>query len=214
MSMVDNYSETLRALCQFLVANAPAGAERDVKRIIDQLEAGQVPTYVHLEWRRERSSCQLYVDIGKFGGQRSVDEEGNTWHTYEVEANVSWPSWGSDNVKVCQERLALMTEVVRLAAEVERVFSGKIHHLTQTKAERDEVTRRLAETAARQRIERLMRANCKGLRVGQERRVEADDSDFLPVGRVTYTTTAPDGTERRYTTEVTATRTFYFMRVA
>ena len=110
-----------------------------------------------------------------------------------------------------------MTEVVRLAAEVERKFSDKIHHLTETKAEQTERLGLLANHKAVKRVETLIRANCKGLRVGQERRVESltdGAGDFLPVGRVELTTTAPDGSERRYTTEVTATRSFYFMRVA
>lgn len=209
--MVDNYNATLRALLAFLVANAPEGAERDVARLQYHLDSTEeAPNYIHLEWRRPNATATLYIEIGKFGGKKSVDEEGNTWHEYELTAQVSWPSYGSDDVVTCQARLALMTEIVRLAAEVQRAFAGPIHHLSMTKAEKEERDRHFAEVQAKNRIATLILNNIKGLSVGQQRRIEADGPDFGLVGEVTVN--AANG--RKYTTHVTATRAFYFMRVA
>jgi len=206
---MNDYQTTLLSLAQFIVDNAPAGAERDVDVVRYDLEQGKPRPYISLEFRRENASAHLYVEMDGLSYDAVEDEEGNHWHEYKVEARVSWPSWGSDSAKVCQPRLALMTEIVRLAAEIERKFPNVVRKLVSTKAQR-------AERATRAYVERHIRANMKGMRVGQERRVEvwADEPDLQPVGQIEVVSTAPDGSERRYTTHVTATRTFYFGRVA
>lgn len=210
--MLDNYNSTVRALTQFLIANAPAGAEREIARLQSTLDADEVPNYISLEFRPVQDvQASLYVSLGKWGGKRIEDEEGNVWYQYELTCEVSWPTWGSSDVATCQRRLALMTEVTRFAADVQSRFNEPVLHLSQTKAKREEQARHFATQAARKRVETLMRNNIKGLRVGQERRVEPahGEPDFLPVGRVEYSAAG-----RTYTTEVTATRAFYFTRTA
>lgn len=206
---MDSYNTTLIALAHFLVFNVPAGAERDVDRVRHDLEQGKPRPYFSFEFRRDNASCTLYVELDNLRYDVVEDEEGNHLEEYRVEAKVSWPSWGSDSVTTCQERLALMTEVTRFAAEVERTFPNVVRRLVSTRAQRE-------DRQTRARVERLIRANMKGMREGQERRIEAGhgEPDFQPVGEVVVTSIAPDGSERRYTTHVTATRAFYFMRVA
>ncbi len=211
--MVDNYSATLLALSAFILANAPPGAERELAAIrydLDHPGNGRERNYFNLEFRNSENSdsCALYVDVRSDNGYD--DEEGNRWHEYAVQARVSWPSYGSDDVATCQRRLALMALVTRFAAEVQAAFPGTYRHLAATKAQREESARTLKERTSRARVENMIRANSKNLRVGQQRRVEVEGDDILPVGQVTVE--SPEG--RKYTTHVTSTRAFYFTRVA
>ncbi len=207
---MNDYETTVLALARFVVENAPDGAERDLEVVRWDVDHDKPRPYISLEFRRERSSAHLYVEFDCLKHDGYDDEEGNRWHDYNVEAKVSWPSWGSDDVATCQARLALMTEVVRFAAAIQAKFPDVVRKLVSTKAERD-----ARQTKAR--VERLIQANCKGMRVGQEKFIPSETdggSRFVPIGAVEVTSTAADGSQRRYTTHVTGPEAFYFTRRA
>jgi len=181
--MVNNYSATLKDIARFLCNFAPAGAERDVNRLHADLAADSVTPYMSFEFRPTPDvGCSLYVRLeapeGRGGSKRVEDEEGNLWHSYMVKCEVSWPSWGTDNLETCQRRLALMTEVTRFACEVERAFPETYHDLWQTKAQREEYAVECAKKRAEAKIRQLVKENAKGMKVGQERRVDGDVPDF------------------------------------
>lgn len=211
--MLDNYDSTIRALSQFLIVNAPAGAEREVARLQATLDAGGVPGFISLEFRPEQDvQASLYISFGKWGGKHIEDAEGNSWYEYNLTCEVSWPTWGSSDVVTCQRRLALMTAICRFAAEVQAKFNEPLLHLSQTKAQREEAKENTRRSLAMRRVEALVRNNAKGMRVGQERQIEASvdgQGDFLPVGKLTFSRA-----DRHYTAHVTATRAFSFMRTA
>ncbi len=208
--MLDNYDSTVRELTEYLIANAPPGAEREVGRLQYTLDNNDLPGYISLEFRPTQDvSCTLYVSLGKFGGERIDDEEGNTWYKYLITCEVSWPTWGSSDVTTSQRRLAVMTETTRFAAEVQARFGAPLLRLTTTKAQREAAHAQVAVHQSNLRVLKLVSANRKGMRVGQERRVEAEGPDLVPLGTVEV-----DLLGRHYTAQVTATRAFYFTRTS
>lgn len=211
--MLDNYDSTVRALTQFLIANAPVGAEREISRLQATLDAGEVPNYLNLEFRPEQDvHCSLYVSLAKYGGTRIEDEEGNLWYKYELTCEVSWPTWGSSDVVTCQRRLALMTAITRFAAEVQVKFNEPLFHLSQTKAQREEAKARAANVDTTRRVMRMIEVNAKGMRVGQERTIYSGvdgGSHFMPVGQVYVQVLG-----REYIAHVTGSEAFSFVRTA
>jgi hypothetical protein len=183
--MLNNYDETLSALSAFVILNAPAGAERDLQRV-DVMEPSD---YINLEFCGEDTQCQLYLRLegadGSYCASRVEDADGNTWRAYRLKVEVSWPSWGSGRVEVCQRRLALMTEVLRFACEIERAFPDVYHHLSQTKAERDAQAIVFAKNRAIEAIKAAVIANSKGVKVGQSKSVVVSANlDLTHVGEV------------------------------
>lgn len=218
--MNDNYVATVRLLLQFLVANAPAGAERELKRLAYMLEQPEpTTTYISMEFRpTDDTSCQMYVRLDgslreRFSDRRLVDAEGNQWCSFKVKCEVSWPSWGSCDVGLAQRRLALMTEVARFAAEVEAAFPETFHRMYRTAAEVAEDKKQAELNHAKNTIAELVRKNAKGMKVGQTKRIEASLEDFVPVGLVEVERHEA-GKTFKYRAEANATRAFYFERLA
>ncbi len=177
--MLNNYDAKLKDLARYLVNFAPAGAEREVNHVHAQLAAGNVPGYFGFEFRPAQDvGCTLYVRVegpeGRYGNTRIEDAEGNLWYAYQVKCEVSWASWGADNIVTTQRRLALMTEVTRFACEVERAFPEVFHHLSQTKAERDALAINNAKLRVLDAIKKAVVANSKGMKVGQSKSAVVD----------------------------------------
>ena len=191
--MLNNYDATVTALAAFLVANAPPGADRDLIRLQDQLGRGEVPDYMHLEFKPARDvGCTLYVRVespeGRFDRERIMDAEGNRWYAYVVKCEVSWASWGSGDVLTTQRRLACMTEVTRFACDLERVFSTVFHRLDATKAEIEAQDAKYKKQAAEAAVRDAVLKNAKGVKVGQSKSVVVDAKyDMTNVGEVIVT---------------------------
>lgn len=221
--MIDNHDAVRDSLVRFLIAEAPPGAERDVENLRRRLEAKCLNDYIGLEFRPTQDvSCQLYVRVqgleSAYGSTRVEDAEGNLWHAYKVRCEVSWPTWGSDSVEVCQRRLALMTEVTRFACEVQRAFPHAFHELVQTAAEREAYRLDGIKMRATSRVVELVKKNAKGMKVGQERIVPTPDGTDLLEVLGTYAVVPVERSEAgrtfKYRAVVTATTAFSFTRVA
>jgi len=179
--MVNNYTAMLKDLARYLVNFAPAGADREINRLHELLATGETTNYFALEFRpTQDTGAQLSVNLrgrdGDYGNTRVEDAEGNLWYVYTVQCNVSWSSWGSDTVDVCQRRLAVMTQTVRFAADIEREFSGEFYELFQTKAELDQQKIKNASRANLSAVEALVLSHVKGMKVGQSKSVGCTDS--------------------------------------
>jgi len=179
--MVNNYLAMLKDLARYLVNNAPAGAEREINRLHALLATGETTNYFALEFRSTQDTgANLYVDLlgrgGEYGNTRVEDAEGNLWYVYTVQCSVSWASWGSDTVDVCQRMLAVMTQTVRFASDIEREFSGEFYELSQTKAQRDQRENEYASRANLSAVEALVLSHVKGMKVGQSKSVGCTDS--------------------------------------
>lgn len=184
--MVNNYTAMLKDLARYLVNNAPAGAEREINRLRTLLADDETTNYFALEFRpTPDTGAQLYVNLrgrdGDYGNTRDEDAEGNLWYVYTVQCSVSWASWGSDTVDVCQRRLAVMTQMVRFAADIEREFSGEFYELSQTKAQRDQREIENASRANLAAVEALVLSHVKGMKVGQSKSVGCT-SNIVPWG--------------------------------
>jgi hypothetical protein len=214
--MLNNYDATLTALAAFLVANAPRGADRDLIRLQDQLGRGEAPDYMHLEFKPAQDvGCTLYVRVespeGKYDRNRIMDEAGNRWYAYAVKCEVSWASWGSGDVLTTQRRLACMTEVTRLACEVERVFSAVFHRLDATAAEIAEQEAKYKKQAAEQEVKRL--AHAKGMKVGETKSVGIDSKfDLKGLGEV-QVERKESGRTFKYSASAECPNLVYFMRL-
>lgn len=172
--MLNNYEATVTALCVYVLANAPAGAGRDLGDLSHRLTTGNTPDYLHFEFRPSQDvGCTLYVRVespdGKYDRSRVIDAEGNRWYAYVVKCEVSWSSWGSADVATCQRRLACMTEVTRFACDLERAFSETFHRLDATAAEIAAQNASFAKQNAEAEIKRQVLANAKGMKVGQSK---------------------------------------------
>lgn len=213
----DNHDATVAALTKFILDNGPEGAERDFLR----LREGYTTFPLYVEFRRNEpcnASCCLSVRLDPVGPwEGTFDEEGNRWRRFQVKTEVNWPTYGSSDVVETQHRLALMTEVCRFAAAIQAAFPQEVCHLTQTAADVAERKERAAKERAKQRVVELIKFNAKGMRVGQERRLEANgtDPDFdATLGDFHVIWKRANGGEVKYLAMVTATRAFYFTRVA
>lgn len=207
MSMVDNFSESLNAIRRFIYSNVPAGIEYEK---LERLLEGQTH-YFPLEFRRHGVSCTLYIELDGFAATSVTDERGNRWRQYALSAKPSWSSYGSVEIEQAAHFVALLAEVTAFAKSLLEQFNQPITKLVETAEQADARRQKAAEENCRANVQALMRANVKGMRVGQERvvRLPEGPSDLLPVGLVTFC----DG-PRQYTTHVTATRTFRVMRTA
>lgn len=205
MSMVDNFAETLNAIRRFIYANVPAGIDGEK---LERLLEGQTH-YFPLEFRRDDVSCTLYVELDGFAAASVTDEQGNRWRQYALSAKPSWPSYGSVPTGQAQAFVKLVSEVTDFAVKLMAEFDKPINKMVETAAEAADRKQKAAEENCRANVRSLMRANVKGMRVGQERVVRLPEGapDMLPVGLVTF-----DDGVRHYTTHVTATRTLRVTR--
>ena len=213
--MNDNRDATIKDLCRYLIANAPKGAERDLGHMERELAEG-IPSYLSLEFRRDNDSCQLYVNDVTVDSDYSgtLDEEGNRWHSTKVMCKVSWPSYGSDDVKTCQRRLDLMQEVVYFASRVEACFSQVLYQMTQSKEEIAANKVKWATEKAVHEVRRLVELNAKGLKVGDGRTVYSGTlKDHEPTGAVEVMRTN-GGKCLKYTAYFTSQEGFNFVRTA
>lgn len=206
MTMVDNYEAQLSALKLFVKANCPADCDRGLHGLEER-----PGNYIALEFRRGDVSCTLYIELDAFSAVPVTDDEGNYWRQYTLVAKPSWPAYGSVSVAHAQAFVKLVGEVTAFADSVMKEFSRPITKLVETRAEI--ASRKVASELriATDRVLSLMRTNAKGMRVGQQRRVELPaDNELQCVGKVVYTD--PQG--RQYTTLSQANRAFYFTRTA
>lgn len=202
MSMVDNYADTITALRRFIHAHHPGATERSLASVETS------STYFSLEFRRERMGCTLYIEVGGFSHYDSVtDDEGNRWGKYKLSVKPSWPSYGSVDIEDAVRFAKLLEEVNTFASALEFAFATPIVKLVETAAQIAARKQKAAEDKCRADVQARIRANMKGMRVGQERHVECPD--LLPVGEVTVC----DG-PRHYTANVTSNRAFFFTRTA
>ncbi len=184
--MNDNYNSTILDLARFMVANAPPGAEREVERLKRDLSDGVVPSHLSLEFRNENTdSCHLYIRIEPTtNNYRGIeDSEGNLWATFKISCQVSWPSYGGDLLDVCQRRIDLMIQTMAFARQIEANFTQELCQLILTKAQRDEREALQHKNRAERLIQTAVKANCKGMRIGQKRQIEIECSTFE--GRIT-----------------------------
>lgn len=214
----DNDAEVRRALARFILDNAPAGLRpRDRARHEDVLAEGKAPDYFGFEFDKEDDrnlQFQLYCKV-ETDWDRFEDPEGNHWRKGRVVAEVSWPSWGSADADLATRRVEYMLEGCRFAKAIQEAFQADVWTLLSTAEERAENKKRAAREAAAAEVRRLIRMNYRGMKVGQERRVEAGtDADFdLDIGEVDVERTE-GGRTFKYRAIVTSTRAFYFTRVA
>lgn len=184
--MINDYDAMVRALYSFILGNAPAGAARELARVRENLDAGNLRDWISLEFRpTEDTGANLYVRVespeGKYGTTRIVDSEGNEWSAWRVRCEVSWASWGSADLDTCQRRVDVMNATIAFARQIEAAFPNVFHSLDATKAQADERRDRLAKERAKAQVIDLVKSCAKGLKVGQERVVAVANADFQPV---------------------------------
>lgn len=217
-----------RMLLDLVKSSAPEGVQtRSFGTLERCVEERQPAPYVTLEFERDngkhRASVTLYVKLenaeGRFSYGTVKDDDGNVWAAEVYRTEVNYPCHGSCDVATLQFRLALLTEVARFAAEVERTLAGTWHTLVETASERRTREDQRAKNGAKSRIEGIVKSNAKGMKVGQTKRIEAwqhaggKGEDFLPIGEVEVER-HEGGRVLKYRAEVNATKAFYFTRVA
>lgn len=204
MSMVDNYEASVNALKRFILANHPGMTERSISNVESSNQ------YFSLEFRDGSMGVSLYIELDGFSAETFHDEEGNRWRKYGLTVKPSWASYGTVDLEDSVKFARLLVAVNAFAASIQAAFKEPFVRMSATAAEIAESKQKAALDKCRSDVASLMRANIKGMKVGQERRVEVPGGapDLLPVGEVACW----DG-KRKYTTHVTATRAFYMMRV-
>lgn len=203
MSMVDNFEKQLNALRRFIGAHHPGARDQDLESVENS------ETYFPLEFRKDDVSVTLYIELDSFCSASFLDEAGNRWREAKLVVKPSWPSYGSVDLEQSRRFMQLLFQVNAFARSLLEAFPQPFVKLVETAEQIAERKQKNAEENCRVEVRSLMRANAKGMRVGQERvvRLPEGPSDLLPVGLVTFC----DG-PRQYTTHVTATRTFCMMR--
>lgn len=216
--MVNDYDATVRALYAFILREAPPGADREMARMRANLAAGNLTDWLGLEFRpTEDTGCTLYVRIeppeGKWASSRLEDSEGNEWSAYKVRCEVSWPSWGSGDLGVTQDRLNVMNSTLAFARDIEAAFPNVFHNLDATKAQADERREKFARERAKFQVVDLVKKHAKGMKVGQEKIVPVPGADFQSVSPVEVER-EECGRRFKYRAEATSREGFSFVRVA
>lgn len=162
--------------------------------------------YFSLESKRGSFRCNTYVSFESL--DKYTDEVGDTYNTYKVDVKVSWPSHGSQPLTEVKEFVELLKDCLAFAKGLKGHFSEPIVKLVETKAQREARQLEARRSATKNVVTGLVRDNCKGMRVGQERALTAS-VDLEPLGSVQLTVL-----EKQYTAHIGSMRTFYFVRTA
>jgi hypothetical protein len=184
--MINDYEAMVRALYSFILGNAPAGAARELARVRENLDAGNLRDWISLEFRpTEDTGANLYVRIespeGKYGTTRLVDSEGNEWSAWRVRCEVSWASWGTADLDTCQRRVDVMNATIAFARQIEAAFPNVFHSLDATAVEVQLRNAARARERAKAQVTEFVKLHAKGMKVGQEKIVPVPEADFQPV---------------------------------
>lgn len=220
----DNYRATHQAISQRVLSSTVGSAVSPYR--IEQLKAhaageGDLSnwTFFSVEFRRADTNCDLSVrleSVERYNYGPSTDKDGNEWHQYKLECQVSWPSHGSSDVATCMARLNLYQQVSMLAAELQAEFGGR-NEIWQMTATKEQVEERKAKAAAEklnQQLRSVVDANRRQMRVGGERTLGVDLIKELPAGKHEVSFGENNGEVKKYSLFVTPEAGACLSRVA
>jgi hypothetical protein len=215
---VDNYSNVLRQVIEFVLKNAPEGLRpHDRKSLERQLEqpAEELRSYISIEFEREDATCRacasLYVSFDSRWSERFEDAEGNQWREYKLEVSTNWPSFGGASPKVQMIRLGLMGAVTAFAQDIIDLFPGPYHGMVASAAQIAAEKEARESEFAKMRVKTLVLQNRTKMRVGQERMLElASNEAFQALPVASWEVPTEDG--KSYKFEKTGTHGAYITR--
>ncbi len=227
---VDNYFAVQRAIAKRVLVN-PLGnfvgyggtGSSGHAKLVAVAEGDESDTFgfLSIEFRRADTNCDLYIRANtkrEFGLGREVDAEGNVWVEYELSVEVSWPSHGGADVATCLARLKLYQDVSLLAAEIQADFGGRnvIRRMVMTRSQVETAKLKEQQETFKRNIQSLVVANCKGMRLGGERKVPAEliTTVSVPQGKFDVNVGHHDGSLRKYVIFVTENNGANIQRVS
>lgn len=218
--MIDNYSETTRALYEFILANAPKGADYGLDCIKRDLaaEPGILHANLYLDFKPSNDTgAALSVRVQRQdpgdGLAMEEDSEGNLWATYRVHCGVSWPSWGTSNLSTCQRRIDVINTVMGFAHLIEGAFPDPFCRLICSKNQRDKRALETLKNQAIDAISDIVRSNCNGMKVGEEKIMPIPGADYTMLEDFDVERWA-NGRRFKYRASATSREGFSFVRVA
>jgi len=147
--------------------------------------------YVEFERANRAVSCTLYMRADTFGrgdrGDRDElpqDADGNSWATYRVTFDVSWPAHGTTSLAAATARVDLYREVVALANRLQAEFT-LVDALEDTRAAREEREAKREAARVARAVLLTVGERAKGLKVGGFTgvfQVPTDGDLAVPVG--------------------------------
>lgn len=220
VNMIDNYSETTRALYEYILAKAPKGAERSLASIKAELDRDPAVFLgsMYLDFMPTNDTgANLHVMIGRVptlaGRGLESDSEGNLWGTFKVSCKVSWPSWGEGGLEISQRRVNVMNDVIDFARGIEMTFHESFHQLMCTKTELDKRALETLKNQAIDAISDIVRSNCNGMKVGEEKIMPIPGADYTMLEDFDVERWA-NGRRFKYRASATSREGFSFVRVA
>lgn len=164
VTYTDNYDSTLKALLDFIVANAPASLRpKDREALLIRQEACARPGSHYLELRQvfnegsaDETDARADVTIAldsPWNTRRLTDSQGNMWRASELRVTVNYGSHGSAAPEVVERRLAIIQEAVQFAKLVASSFQEPVWSLLATVEELEEQKRNNALREVQRRVE-------------------------------------------------------------
>jgi|SRR6478609_242567 len=226
----DNYFMVQQAIAKRVLAN-PLGSfvgyggvgSSGHAKLVAVAAGDQSDTFgfLSVEFRRADTNCDMYIRANakrESGLGREVDAEGNVWVEYELSVEVSWPSHGGADVATCLARLKLYQDVALLAAEILADFGGRnvIRRMVMTRSQVELAKLKEQQETFKRNIQSLVVANCKGMRVGGERKIPAELITTVSVPQGKFDVTVGLGLDgvRKYVIFVTEGNGANLQRVA
>lgn len=150
MEYIDNYNETIKALKQYIFDNIPREfiKQWEIERL-DRMIASDDWNYLNFEFRNDvegiRAEANLNVGL-KYDFKLKEDCNGNLWNKYEIVVEINYPSYGSNSLVECKQRVGIIMSIVKFAESLEEKFNFKIYKLYKSKAEVDKDKQKAKES--------------------------------------------------------------------
>ncbi len=155
--MIDNFNKTEKEIRSILDGLVIQGAEARTRSYTN-----------NIEFRTSNAYCTLYVDLDcAYETDKIIDMYGNKFRTYHVQVKVSYPCYSSDTLDVVQERVQLISEVIKIGKALEERFAGRqVLSLVSTVADREKQAKQALYNKAKAEVIKFCSENQKNMRVG------------------------------------------------
>lgn len=181
----DNFAEVhAKVKARILASNVAWALTPQSKTNISSSDLPSRYSYLSAEFVAGGTSVTLYVAAdSQFSRDVVTDSDGNEFERFNLTCKVNYPCHGSTDAGVVVARAHFLQQVAMLGAEIIGEFDQTpVYRLYQTKEEKEDRKRKAEEYAMEQKVKALVEANCKGMRVGQERLIGCDSTKGISGG--------------------------------
>lgn len=142
MNRIDTYKSTIKNLAAFILGTTVASEITDHRKrdLARDAEGANRSGHFYLDFARAlvpatergRHQADVHMTVSMEGHRPVADEEGNLWYEHAIKVEVSWPSYGTEDLVFCKTFMQLLDDVLALGRAIEHEFSAPIWQLYMT----------------------------------------------------------------------------------